>query len=145
MAIISVIGESGQLEEVEVTTEGVVIEYDDGTRFAPAVAQRVEYDDTGQMSKIVNKTKCREVSTEVRREGDDKPDIAIEGILTEEQLQDAKGLKSQRELTLVSDLYRGQVTVKRVTIEQNNDIIHFTPDGGETQLAFPFQIQLKEQ
>ena len=69
--------------------------------------------------------------------------MTIEGILVEDQLEPAKQLKEGEEITLVSDVHQGQVFVKRLTIEQTPDLIHYIQDGQE-QLAFGFQLQLKQ-
>lgn len=108
--------------------------------FRPAMVKRVEYDNKGQMSSIT--TVCGE--TENRRESDKKPRIVVEGIITESQLPQLRGIKNIDQLTLVSDVFQGQVAVKRVTVEQNTDIIEAEFDGGDTELAFQFQVQLRQ-
>lgn len=105
----------------------------------PAVVQSVEYDHRGQTSSITSQ--CGE--TENRRASDELPDIAIEGVLVESQLDDAKQLKEGDRITLVSDLYQGPVFIKRLTITQDTDIIHYVPNGSnEEELAFSFQLQV---
>lgn len=139
MASIRVINEAGELEVQDVVSREATVSPSDRPDFTPAVTQRVEYDHSGQSSAIT--TTCGE--TENRRESDKKPDMTIEGILTEDQLEPAKQLKEGEEITLVSDIHQGQVFVKRLTIEQTPDLIHYIQDGQE-QLAFGFQLQLKQ-
>jgi len=139
MASIRVINEAGELEVQEVVSREATVSPSDRPDFEPAVTQRVEYDHTGQSSSIT--TTCGE--TENRRESDEKPDMTIEGILVEDQLEPIKQLKEGEKITLVSDVHQGQVFVKRVTIEQTPDLIHYI-ENGEEQLAFGFQLQLKQ-
>lgn len=139
MASIRVINEVGELEVQDVISRGAVVSPTDREDFEPAVAQRVEYDNTGQTSSI--SSVCGE--TENRRESDEKPDMTIEGILTQDQLETAKSLKEGEKITLISDIHQGTVFVKRLTIEQNQDLIHYIENGTE-QLAFTFQLQLKQ-
>lgn len=139
MSSIRVINEDGELVEREVVSRNATVSPTDREDFTPAVTQRVEYDHTGQSSSI--SSTCGE--TENRRETDDKPDMTIEGILIEEQLEKAKNLKEGEEITLVSDVHQGSVFVKRLTIEQSQDLIHYI-EGGEEHLAFGFQLQLKQ-
>jgi hypothetical protein len=138
---VRVINEQGELEEIDLTSKRVSIELDSGERFEPAVVDRIEYDHEGEISQITNYA-CDK--TENRRETDPKADLAIEGIVTEDQLDVAKSLKEQKSPTLVSDLFGGRIAVRRVTLEQNTDLIHFVADGeGEPQLAFEFLLQVK--
>jgi len=139
MANIRVINEAGELEVQEVVSREATVSPSDRPDFTPAVTQRVEYDHSGQQSSIT--TTCGE--TENRRESDEKPDMTIDGILTEDQLEPIKQLKEGEEITLVSDIHQGTVFVKRVTIEQTPDLIHYI-ENGEEQLAFGFQLQLKQ-
>lgn len=139
MASIRVINEAGELEVQEVVSREATVSPSDRPDFTPAVVQRVEYDHTGQQSSIT--TTCGE--TENRRESDEKPDMTIEGVIVEDQLEPIKQLKEGEEITLVSDVHQGQVFVKRVTIEQTPDLIHYI-ENGEEQLAFGFQLQLKQ-
>lgn len=141
MSTVTIINEDGEQEKREIVSEQVSLRLEDGSLFEPAVAQRVEFDHEGGMSQIKHQN-CNK--TRNRRESDEKPDIVVEGICTEGQLETLKSLKSQRELTLITDLYSGDVVVKRLTIEQNTDVIHFAPNGEEWQLAFEFQLQLKD-
>lgn len=151
---VTIINENGEMVEREVVNRGVALiqdaqlvgdgEYEDlnGDRqniIEPAVAERVEFDHQGAMSQIM--TVCGE--TENRREGDNKPNITVEGIITDENLEAMKNIHKGQKITFVSDVDQAEVVVKRVSVEQNTDIIHFTPDGGEQKLAFTFQLQLK--
>lgn len=156
MPTVTIRGEDGNIIEREVVDRGMAIVRDntdpgsiDGLQdidesesaiIEPAVTQRIEYDHEGKMSQIT--TVCGE--SENRREGDNKADITVEGVCTTEHLDDLKTLEEGQHLTLVSDLEQGEVIVRRITLEQNTDIIHFTPDGGEPKLAFGFQLQLKK-
>jgi YD repeat-containing protein len=144
MASIRVVNEDGEIEVREVISrEATVYKYnsegDLQTEFEPAVTQRVEYDHSGQSSSITSV--CGE--TENRRESDKKPDMTVEGVLVSDQLEEAKTLKQGDEITLVSDVYDGSVFVKRLTIEQTADLVHYI-DNGEEKLAFGFQLQLKQ-
>lgn len=140
MANVTIVNENGEVEAVEVTTGGVVFEIDDGEMFRPAVVERLEYDHEGIVSQMTWDS-CNRV--ENRREGDRKPDVVIEGIITEEQLEPLKGLDQQQDLTILSDLHNGPVAVRRTTIEQSNDLVEFIPDGGEPSLAFAYQLQIR--
>lgn len=106
--------------------------------FYPAVVNSVEYDHEGQMSSITST--CGE--TENRRSGDNLPDVTIDGIITESQLQDAKTLEQGQQITVISDVHSGNVLVKRVTITQSTDVMYYHTDGGDEELAFSFQLQL---
>lgn len=107
--------------------------------WSPAVTQSVEYDHQGQTSSI--KTVCGE--TENRRSSDNKPRLVVEGVITEDQIEQAKALKESDNLRVVSDVHKGNVFVKRLTITQNQDLITYVPSDGEEQLAFQFQLQLR--
>lgn len=144
MTSIRIINEAGQLELREtVSRNAVVYRYDSQDQkqdqLEPAVVQTVEYDHTGQTSQIT--TVCGE--TENRRENDDKPDMTISGILTSSQLETAKALRDGEKVRLVSDVHQGDVFVKRLTITQDSDLVHYIEDG-EEELAFSFQLQLKQ-
>lgn len=142
MAQITVINENGEQETREFQPQDqVAIQhvYDD-VDFRPAIVERLEFDHQGGMSRIT--TVCGE--TENRRESNDGPEIVVEGIVTEDQLETLKSIHDGEEIILVSTIESGEVIVERVTIEQNNDIVEYIPDGGEAQLAFPFQLQLEE-
>lgn len=140
MAVIRVVNENGELEERRVGGSSTSIVVEGGNDFDPAVVQRIEYDDAGQMSTI--STVCGE--TENRRETSDKPDITLEGIVTESQLPDLKNISNGDRITLLSDIEDGDVIVRRVTVEQTADLVEFVPDGGTAELAFSFQLQLQE-
>lgn len=145
MPTISIRNENGEIVDKEIVSRRAVIaEVEDGDELdvllEPAVPQRIEYDHEGQMSSIT--TVCGE--TENRRESDERPKLVLEGIITEDQLDSAKSLSEGQDIRLVSDIHSGPVTVKRVTVEQNDQLIHYTPDGGERQLAFAFQLQFRE-
>ena len=153
MATISVINENGEVVDRKITSRNIAIVKDtdintlNGVAYSidsvdsiePAVVQRLKYDDEGKQSQTT--TVCGE--TENRREADRGVDLTVEGILVKDQLEDIKNLKQFGEFTLVSDIETNTFIVKRTTIEQNTEIIHFTPNGGTQQLAFPFQLQLK--
>lgn len=148
MPSIEVVNDSGEVVTREVLSRNAsVVNYivdvngDEvyESEFTPAVVQRVEYDHRGQSSSTTSV--CGE--TENRRESDEQPDITVEGIITEDQIPDAKSLKRGDEITLISDVHQGDVYVKRLTITQSNDVIRYIPDGdSEEQLAFSFQLQL---
>lgn len=140
MASLIVVDQNGREVEQEVESRNVAI-VTESQRIEPAVVQRVEYDHEGGISQITYSSCSR---TENRRESDKGPDLAVEGVVGEEGKDALKTLHHGQNITLVSDVETTSVVVKRVTIEQNTDIIHITPDGGEEQLAFPFQLQLKE-
>ena len=152
MATISVINENGEVVDRKITSRNITIvkdadintkngvtSIDSVDSIEPAVVQRLKYDDEGKQSQTT--TVCGE--TENRREADRGVDFTVEGILVKDQLEDIKNLKQFGEFTLVSDIETNTFIVKRTTIEQNTEIIHFTPNGGTEQLAFPFQLQLK--
>jgi len=152
MGTISVINENGEVADREITSRNITIvkdadintqngetSIDSVDSIKPAVVQRLKYDDEGKQSQTT--TVCGE--TENRREADRGVDFTVEGILVKDQLEDIKNLKQFGEFTLVSDIETNTFIVKRTTIEQNTEIIHFTPNGGTEQLAFPFQLQLK--
>lgn len=107
--------------------------------FRPTLTQRVEWDEKGKQSQTT--TVCGE--TVNRREGSNLPEMTIEGIVTEDKIAQMKALKRRSNVTLISDLHKGQVFVKRVTIEQNTDLLYWI-ENGEKRLAFNFQIQLGE-
>lgn len=131
--------ENGEVVRREAVSRKAVVSPSDGQDFDPAVVQRLEYDHSGQTSSI--SSECGE--TENRRETDEEPAMTIEGVMTEDQLSQAKQLEEGQEITIVSDIHQGSVFVKRITIEQNTDIIHAYIDG-EEKLAFPFQLQLQQ-
>lgn len=138
MPTITVINERGEYEQREVLSREATIETQTQS-IGIAVPQRVEFDHEGAMSQIM--TVCGE--TENRREGDKKPDLTVEGVITEDQLEPIKNLHRGQEIIFISDVDSNSVVIKRVTVEQNSDLVHYTPDGGERQLAFSVQLQLK--
>lgn len=129
---------SGGTTTTKVLSRDASIVTDDENVFSPAVVERVEYDHTGQTSSITSV--CGE--TENRRESDEKPDLTLEGVITEDQLTEAKRLKEGEEITLISDVHQGPVYIKRLTIEQSSDLVSFIGDDGEEKLAFSFSLQL---
>lgn len=140
MPSLRVINERGEVETVDVTTGGVTIETDDGELFRPAVVERIEFDHEGVISHISH-ANCNRY--ENRRESDEKPDIVIEGVVTEEQLEQLKELDQDSDLRLVSDIHDGPIAVRRTTVEQTADLVEFIPDGGEPSLSFGFQITVR--
>lgn len=139
MASVTVRNESGEIVERRTVSREAFVVPDNQEPFDPAVVQRVEYDHTGQTSSITSV--CGE--TENRRESDEQPDLTVEGIITKDQIPTAKNLKEGDEVTLISDVHQGQVYIKRLTVEQNTDVIHYIPEGSEEeQLAFTFSLQL---
>jgi len=111
-----------------------------GDEFRPTLVERVEFDHEGGMSSIT--TVCGE--TENRRESDKKPRIVVEGIAVEDDLSELRRLKTMDSPILVSDVFQGEVEVRRVTVEQNTDLIEYIPENGEPQLAFSFQLQFRQ-
>jgi len=147
MAVINLIGDGGEQVQCRVISRDVVVETEPdvegaGFVFEPSVVQRVEYDHRGQTSSITSV--CGE--TENRRESDEKPSMTIEGIMVEDELGTAKSLKEGDEVRVVSDVHSGRVFVRRLSIEQNQDVtsINVNEDGCGFELAFPFQLQLKQ-
>lgn len=143
MAQLRVIGESGEIENVRVTESNTSLVVEEGTsetEFTPAVVQRVEFDGDPDMSTIT--TTCGE--KENRNESETKADVVVEGVITDSQLQDFKNLDEGDRITLLSDIHDGEVIIKRMSVEQKADLVEFVPDGGESELAFGFQLQLKE-
>lgn len=143
MALLRVINENGVEEEVRVSDSNTSLVVEEGTtetEFTPAVVQRVEFDGDPDMSTIT--TTCGE--KENRQESETKADLVIEGVITDSQLQDFKNLDEGDRITLLSDIHDSEVIIKRISIEQKADLVEFVPDGGESELAFSFQLQLKE-
>ena len=108
----------------------------DRSVFRPTLTQRLEFDEKGKQSQTT--TVCGD--TVNRREGSNLPELTIEGIITEDKIAQMKALKRRENPTLVSDLYKGEVYIKRVTIEQTSDLLYWVEDG-EKKLAFNFQVQ----
>lgn len=143
MPTLLVINENGDQQQVTVTAGNttIIVEQNNANdfEFQPAVVDRVEYDHEGQMSSIT--TVCGE--TENRRESDEKPKMVVEGIVTKDQLPTLKTIKRGDTITLISDVHETDVTVKRVSIEQNSDLVAYI-ENGNRQLAFRFQMQMRE-
>jgi hypothetical protein len=139
MPRITIIGEGGK-ETASILSKSFSVIVDDGEDFDPHVTQTVEYDHTSKESQIT--TDCGE--TENRRESDDKPDITASGILGKSQLESIKQLRKGDEVTVVSDIHNGPVYVRRTTITQESDLVSILTDSGEEELAFKFQLQLKQ-
>lgn len=131
--------ETGKIDKERILSKDATLRTDNVGDISPAVTQMVEYDHSGQTSSV--SSTCGE--TENRRESDQKPDMTIEGILVNDQLEDFKALKEGQEITLVSDVHQGKVFVKRLTISQEAELISYI-ENGEEQLAFSFQLQLKQ-
>jgi hypothetical protein len=144
MAQLRVIDENGneQLVRVADSNTSLVVEEtgDTQTEFVPAVVQRVEFDGDPNMSSIT--TVCGE--QENRQESETKADIVIEGVVVQSQLPDIKNLEEGQRITLLSDVHDSEVIIKRISIEQSADLVEYVPDGGQSELAFNFQLQLKE-
>lgn len=143
MAQLQVIDETGEPQLVRVSdsnTSLIVENGDDEFELTPAVVQRVEFDGNPDMSTIT--TTCGE--KENRNESETKADIVVEGVVVRSQLQDMKNLDEGDRITFLSDVHDSEVIVKRVSIEQKSDLVEYVPDGGESELAFSFQLQLKE-
>lgn len=138
MPTIRVLAETGEITTTEILSRSASIIPDNQDEFEPSIVERVEYDHKGQTSSVT--TVCGE--TENRRTSDEQPDITIEGIITEDQLADAKSLKEGDQITLISDVHRGDVFIRRVTIEQTTDLVSIVMDDGQEKLAFSFQLQL---
>jgi len=143
MAQLRVIDETGTEQLVRVADSNTSLIVEEGTderEFTPAVVQRVEFDGDPDMSTIT--TTCGE--KENRNESETKADVIVEGVVVRSQLQDMKNLDEGDRITLLSDIHDGEVIIKRISIEQNSDLVEYVPDGGSPELAFSFQLQLKE-
>jgi len=108
----------------------------DDELFTPSLTQRLEFDEKGKQSQTT--TVCGD--TVNRREGSNLPELTLEGIITEDKIAQLKALKRRANPVFISDLYKGEVYIKRVTIEQTSDLLYWVEDG-EKQLAFNFQLQ----
>ena len=104
--------------------------------FRPTLTQRLEFDEKGKQSQTT--TVCGD--TVNRREGSNLPELTLEGIITEDKVAQMKALKRRSNPIFISDLYKGEVYIKRVTIEQTSDLLYWVEDG-EKKLAFNFQLQ----
>ena len=142
MPFINVIPEGAtEAEERRIISRKASFDPQDAQEFEPAVVQRIEYDNEGQMSQVT--TLCGE--SENRRSGENLPKMTVEGIITEDQLGNAKALQAGDEITMVSDIYSGPVTVRRLTIEQSDDLLTLRTQGNNTEkTAFRFQLQVKQ-
>lgn len=139
MTTIDIVNENGDVVQQEFTINGAALTTPDGETFQPSVVQRLEYDAEGESSSI--RTVCGDV--EQRQEGADPPDIVMEGMLAESELDEAKSIRNQ-DVTLVSGLHNGRTYVRRLTIEQTADTTYISLDGEDRELAFPFQMQLRQ-
>lgn len=140
MANIGVISENGEVIEREIFSREANILSENVGEINPSVTQRIKFDNKGQMSSIT--TECGE--TENRRQGDNKPKITVEGVIVESEIDDMRSLKNEETITFISDIYKGDVIVERLSIAQKQDLLYFKPTGGEQELAFSFQLQLKQ-
>lgn len=139
MPNVAVVNENGDIETQRVISRDATVVPEGQSNFEPTVVQSVEYDHKGQTSSI--SSVCGE--TENRRETDEQPDITVEGIISEEELPDIKSIKEGDQITLISDVHKGDVFVRRVTISQTADLVHIVPDDtNKEELAFNFQLQL---
>jgi hypothetical protein len=142
MPFINIIPEGAtEAIEREIISQKASFDPSDRQEFEPAVVQRIEYDNEGQMSQITSL--CGE--SENRRSGENLPKMTIEGILTDDQLTEAKALQQGEEIDMVSDIYTGPVEVRRLTIEQSEQLLTFRPSGSDQEkTAFTFQLQVKQ-
>lgn len=142
MPFINIIPEGAtEAIEREIISRRASFDPEESQEFEPAVVQRIEYDNEGQMSQVTSL--CGE--SENRRSGENMPKMTVEGILTEDQLSNAKALQAGDEITMVSDLYTGPVIVRRLTISQSADLLTFRKSGNSTEkTAFNFQLQVKQ-
>lgn len=140
MASIGVIDENGVEQEQSIISREATVQSDNVGEIDPSVTQRIKYDNKGQMSSLTSE--CGE--TENRRQGDNKPKLTVEGIIVEGEIGDLRSLKNQEEITFISDIYEGSVIVERLSIVQSQDLLYYRPNGGDKQLAFEFQMQLKQ-
>lgn len=143
MTSIRVINEYGEEVQKEIFSRGVTIV--DGDMYNPDdeikldAAQRVEYDHQREVSTIT--TVCGE--SEARNESDDPPELTIEGTVGQDNMYRLKNIDRGQEVTVVTDLHYSSMLVRRVTVEQSSDVLSINRNG-EEELAFSFQIQLKE-
>lgn len=141
MASIGIINEQGQEVERRVTSREGSFDTTATGEISPTIVQRIKFDNKGIMSSIT--TECGE--TENRRQSDQKPTITVEGIILEDEIDGLRAIQNDEEITFISDIYRGEVNVQRLSIVQKEDLLYFKPDGSnEKHLAFNFQIQLKK-
>jgi len=140
MARLGIIADSGEQTTTEVISRKASINSEPTGEFDPSVVQRIKFDNKGQMSRIT--TECGE--SENRREADEKPKITVEGIITEDEIGPMRDLKNTENFTFVSDIFSGEVIVERLSITQSEDLLYVEMGGGEKELAFDFQMQLKQ-
>lgn len=124
----------------EIISRDAALQGDTIGQVTPSIVQNVKFDNKGQMSSLTSN--CGE--TENRREGDNKPSLTVDGIIGESEIDEMRALKFQDTISFVSDVYRGDVIVKRLSIEQSADLLSIKPNSGEEELAFTFQLQLEE-
>lgn len=137
---VEIIDSDGVRREAEITSRGGTVRATNVGTFSPSIIQQIKYDNKGQMSSLT--TVCGE--TENRREGDNKATLTVEGIIRESEIDDMRALKYEDEITFISDIYRGNVTVQRLSITQGTDVLRVAPNSDDEELAFSFQLQLKE-
>lgn len=140
MVQLGIITDSGEQTTTDVISREASINSEPTGEFSPSVVQRIKFDNKGQMSRIT--TECGE--SENRREADEKPKITVEGILVEDEIGPMRDLKSTENFTFVSDIFSGPVIVERLAITQSEDLLYLQKSGGEKELAFDFQMQLKQ-
>lgn len=140
MANIGIINDAGQQIEREVFSRKANIRSENVGEIDPSVTQRIKFDNKGQMSSITSE--CGE--TENRRQGDNKASLTVEGIIRRSEINDMRALKNQETIKFYSDIFEGDVIVERLSIAQKSDLVYYKPNGGEKELAFSFQLQLKQ-
>jgi len=137
---VRVIDDEGGRITREIISRDAALQGDSIGQITPSVVQNIKFDNKGQMSSLTSN--CGE--TENRREGDNKPTLTVEGIIGESEIDQMRALKFQDNISFVSDVYRGDVIVKRLSIEQSADLLSIKPNNSEEELAFTFQLQLEE-
>lgn len=137
---VEIIDENGVQRTAEIISREATIDTESVGTVEPSVVQSIKFDNKGQMSSLTSV--CGE--TENRREGDNKASITIDGLIRESEIDDMRALKFEPEIRFVSDVYRGNVIVKRLSISQDTDVLRFEPNSGDAELAFSFQLQLTE-
>lgn len=139
MARIGIIDDSGQEAEAEVFSKNATIQSGTVGTLNPSVVQSIKFDNKGMMSSIT--TECGE--TENRREGNNKAKVTVEGIITEDEVNEMRSLREQEQITFVSDIVQNEMIIERLSITQKSDL-NWIEINGQQELAFSFQIQLKE-
>jgi len=140
MPRVEIVDSDGVRQNAEIESRGGTVQADSVGTFSPSVIEQIKFDNKGQMSSLTSV--CGE--TENRREGDNKATVTVEGIIRESEIEAMRALKFEDQITFVSDIYRGDVIVQRLSITQSPDVLRFAPTSGEEELAFTFQLQLKE-